>query len=69
MSVQEEAAIDRAKPTMSVGRYLATRLPTLKPPMDHTIAPWTAFRMLNKRQWNSFLVSLVELKTYMHEAK
>lgn len=44
--------------SMTVGRYLATRFSTLSPPMDHVVTPWAAMRMLNKRQWQFFLVSV-----------
>ena len=41
---------------MSVGRYFATRLPTLKPPMNKAPNPFTLLRLLNKQQWLFFLV-------------
>lgn len=49
---------------MTVGRYLATRFSTLKPPMDHVVTPWAALHMLNKRQWTFFLVSSPHLSCF-----
>lgn len=42
---------------MSVGRYLATRLPTLKPPMHKAPNPFKLLAMLNFQQWMFFLVA------------
>lgn len=39
---------------MSVGRYLATRFSSLKPPMDKVENPITLLRLLNKKQWLAF---------------
>lgn len=39
---------------MSAGRYLATRLSTLKPPMDKVENPFKLLAMLNKKQWLFF---------------
>lgn len=44
-----------AKP--SPGRYLATRLTTLKPARDKVANPITLLRMLNLQQWLFFLVA------------
>ncbi|KAH9826098.1 Major facilitator superfamily, sugar transporter [Teratosphaeria destructans] len=44
---------------MSIGRYLGTRLSTLKPPMDHVENPFKLLAMLNLRQWLSFLVAFL----------
>jgi hypothetical protein len=44
---------------MSVGRYIATRLPTLKPPMHKAPNPITLIRMLNTKQWMFFLVGFL----------
>ena len=44
---------------MGVGRYLATRLSTLKPPMDKVENPITVLRLLNKKQWLNFLVAFI----------
>ncbi len=42
---------------MSVGRYLATRFPTLKPPMHKAPNPFRLLAMLNTQQWLFFLVA------------
>lgn len=42
---------------MSVGRYFATRFPTLRPRMDKVENPITLLRMLNRKQWLFFLVA------------
>lgn len=42
---------------MSIGRYLATRLSTLKPPMDRLQNPISLLRLLNFKQWMFFLVA------------
>lgn len=42
---------------MSTGRYLATRLSSLKPPMDRLQNPISLLRMLNFQQWMFFLVA------------
>jgi MFS transporter, SHS family, lactate transporter len=44
---------------MSIGRYLATRVTTLIPPMNKAPNPFTALMMLNKQQWLFFLVSFI----------
>ncbi|PSN70577.1 MFS general substrate transporter [Corynespora cassiicola Philippines] len=44
---------------LSVGRYFATRLPTLKPPMAKVSNPISLLRLLNKQQWLFFLVAFV----------
>ena len=41
---------------LSLGRFLATRFPTLKPPMNPTPNPITLLRMLNRKQWLFFSV-------------
>lgn len=43
---------------MSVGRYLATRLPTLKPPMTKVANPISLLATLNRSQWLFFLVGM-----------
>src|SRR6201996_3244236 len=55
----ETALPVRDEPTerMSIGRYLATRLPTLKPPMDPLENPFKLLALLNFRQWMFFLVA------------
>jgi SHS family lactate transporter-like MFS transporter len=42
---------------MSVGRYVATRVPTLKPANDKVPNPITLLRMLNTQQWLFFFVA------------
>ncbi|KAK2758391.1 hypothetical protein FQN54_004241 [Arachnomyces sp. PD_36] len=42
---------------MSAGKYLATRLPTLKPPMNKAPNPIRVLGLLNKQQWLFFLVA------------
>ncbi|KAL8711886.1 MAG: hypothetical protein Q9220_003830 [cf. Caloplaca sp. 1 TL-2023] len=42
---------------MGIGQYLATRLPTLKPPMAKAPNPFKLLRMLNLQQWLFFLVA------------
>jgi len=44
---------------MSVGRYLATRLPTLKPPMDKVDNPFKLLAMLTLKQWLFFLCAFI----------
>ena len=41
---------------MSAGKYFATRLPTLKPPMTKAPNPFKLLALLNKQQWLFFLV-------------
>ena len=42
---------------MSVARYLATRIPTLKPPMAKAPNPFKLLALLNAQQWLFFLVA------------
>lgn len=44
---------------MSITRYLATRIPTLKPPMDRIENPFTVLAMLSFKQWMYFLVAFL----------
>lgn len=44
---------------MGIGRYLATRLPTLKPPMAKAPNPIKLIRLLNTQQWLFFLVAFL----------
>lgn len=44
---------------MSVGRYLATRVPSLKPPMLSVENPIKLLRMLNRMQWAFFAVAFL----------
>lgn len=43
----------------TVGRYLATRIPTLRPPMNHAPNPIKLIRLLNTQQWLFFLVAFI----------
>lgn len=44
---------------MSTGTYLASRLPTLKPPMLSVENPIKLLRMLNRMQWAFFAVAFM----------
>ncbi|KAI7720017.1 sugar transporter family protein [Hortaea werneckii] len=44
---------------MGIGRYLATRIPTLKPPMDKVDNPFKVLSLLNLKQWMFFLVAFI----------
>jgi len=44
---------------MSVGRYAATRLTTLKPPMNKAPNPFRLLAMLSGKQWLFFLVGFI----------
>lgn len=44
---------------MSPGRYLATRIPSLKPPMEKVPNPFKALSLLNKQQWLFFAVGFI----------
>lgn len=44
---------------MTVSRYLATRIPTLKPPMDPLENPFKLLALLNFKQWMFFLVAFI----------
>lgn len=44
---------------MSVGRYLATRITTLKPPMRPIPNPFKTLALLNTQQWLFFLVAFI----------
>jgi SHS family lactate transporter-like MFS transporter len=46
---------------MSIGRYIATRIPSLIPPMNPAPNPFKALTLLNRQQWLFFAVCLVEL--------
>jgi len=41
---------------MSIGRYIATRIPTLVPPMNPAPNPFKALALLNRTQWLNFTV-------------
>ena len=44
---------------MSVGTYIATRIPTLKPPMRKAPNPFKLLTLLNFQQWMFFLVAFI----------
>lgn len=44
---------------MTAGRYIATRISTLKPPMTKVANPISLLRMLNKQQWLFFSVAFI----------
>ena len=44
---------------MSAGKYLATRVSTLKPPMAKVANPFTLLAMLNLQQWLFFSVAFI----------
>ncbi|KAL8933165.1 MAG: hypothetical protein Q9216_006491, partial [Gyalolechia sp. 2 TL-2023] len=50
---------DMADEHMSVGRYLSTRIPTLKPPMAKAPNPFKLLALLNLQQWLFFLVAFL----------
>ena len=54
-----ETTMYAAPEEMSAGRYLATRLPTLKPPMNKIPNPISLLRLLNTQQWMFFLVGFL----------
>lgn len=44
---------------MSVSRYIATRIPSLKPPMARAPNPFKLLGLLNTQQWLFFLVAFI----------
>lgn len=57
---------------MSVGRYIATRIPSLVPPMNPAPNPFKALTMLNRQQWLFFLVCiprLIDMTNYIGESQ
>ena len=46
-------------PKMGIGRYIATRIPTLKPPMHKAPNPIRLLTLLNFQQWLFFLVGFI----------
>ena len=46
-------------PKMSIGTYIATRIPTLKPPMNKAPNPFKLLAMLSFQQWMFFLVAFI----------
>ena len=53
---EDEALTDER---MSAGKYAATRITTLKPPMDRVLNPFKLLAMLNTQQWLFFLVAFL----------
>lgn len=50
---------ETAEPKMSIGRYVATRIPSLKPPMTKAPNPIKLLMLLKTRQWMFFLVAFI----------
>lgn len=44
---------------MSAGRYIATRISSLKPPMTKVKNPFSLLKLLNLQQWLFFLVAFL----------
>lgn len=44
---------------LTVGKYLATRISTLKPPMNRAPSPIKLLGLLNQQQWLFFLVAFL----------
>lgn len=49
----------RSDKPLSARRYIATRIPTLKPTLTKVPNPFTLLRLLNKQQWLFFLVGFI----------
>ena len=58
-SRDESPRYEREEEKMSVGRYIATRIPTLKPPMHKVANPFKLIALLNFQQWMFFLVGFL----------
>jgi SHS family lactate transporter-like MFS transporter len=52
-----EMAVHEQEEGMSAGRYMATRISTLKPPMNKAPNPFKLLALLNFQQWMFFLVA------------
>lgn len=52
-----EMAAHEQEEDMSAGRYMATRISTLKPPMNKAPNPFKLLALLNFQQWMFFLVA------------
>lgn len=59
MRSYEPSGTPREEEHMSAGRYAATRITTLKPPMAKAPNPITLLRMVNGEQWLNWLVGFV----------
>ncbi len=55
----EPAPYETEPAKMSIGTYIATRIPTLKPPMRKAPNPFKLLAMLNFQQWMFFLVAFL----------
>ena len=51
--------VPETRQNMSIGTYIATRIPTLKPPMNKAPNPFTLLALLNFQQWMFFLVGFL----------
>jgi SHS family lactate transporter-like MFS transporter len=52
-----ELAHHEQEEDMSIGRYVATRIPTLRPPMHKAPNPFKLLALLNFQQWMFFFVA------------
>ena len=50
---------DSPNESISIGKYLAKRIPTLRPPMDPLENPFTLLGLLSFKQWMFFLVAFL----------
>lgn len=58
---QYEASSPDVEEKMSIGRYFATRIPTLIPPMNPAPNPFKSLTLLNRQQWLFFSVCFLKL--------
>lgn len=58
-SHREAPAYRKPHTQMSIGQYIATRIPSLKPPMNKAPNPLKLLAMLNFQQWMFFLVGFL----------
>ena len=57
---QDEVPVYRKPYThMTIGQYVATRIPSLRPPMNKAPNPFKLVAMLNFQQWMFFLVGFL----------
>ncbi|KAJ6021427.1 hypothetical protein N7540_006931 [Penicillium herquei] len=59
IAVSPEVSSPDVEENMSIGRYIVTRIPSLKPPMRKAPNPFTALALLNFQQWMFFLVAFL----------
>lgn len=59
--LNERTPLESGEPKrhMSIARYAATRITTLKPPMEKVQNPFSLLRLLNFQQWMFFLVAFL----------